>query len=91
MHILEMITCHDSSFALSIDYIYGVRHLRIVATNGTIAHPPGDMSVDSHGDDDGWGKLLIHPPEISGSPTSRDTWEQVGGMDEGVRILCTSI
>jgi hypothetical protein len=27
------------------------------------------------------------PPELSGSPTSRDIWEQVGGMDERVRIL----
>jgi hypothetical protein len=31
------------------------------------------MSVESHGDDEGsWGKLLTHPPELSGNPTSRD-------------------
>jgi hypothetical protein len=47
--------------------------------------------VESHGDDASWGKLLTHPPELSGSPTSRDIWEQVGGMDEGVRILYISI
>jgi hypothetical protein len=31
------------------------------------------MSMESHGDDDdaaGWGKLLTHPPELSGNPTS---------------------
>jgi hypothetical protein len=33
------------------------------------------------------GKLLSRPPELSGSPTSKDIWEQVRGMDEGVRIL----
>jgi hypothetical protein len=27
------------------------------------------------------------PPELSGKPTSRIIWEQVGGMVEGVRIL----
>jgi hypothetical protein len=34
---------------------------------------------------------LTCPPELSGSPTSRDIWELVGGMDEGVRILNISI
>jgi hypothetical protein len=40
------------------------------------------------GDDDdaGRGKLLTNPPELSGSPTSRIIWEQVGGIEEGVRI-----
>jgi hypothetical protein len=43
-------------------------------TNGPIVHPTGDdMSVESHGDEDddgGWGKLLTHPAEFSGNPTS---------------------
>jgi hypothetical protein len=49
--------------------------------------------VDSHGDDDDadWGKLLTRPPELSDKPTSSDTWEQVGGVDEGVRVLNISI
>jgi hypothetical protein len=46
------------------------------------------MGVETNGgDDDGWGKLLTRPPELSGNPVSRDIWERVGGMDEGVRIL----
>jgi hypothetical protein len=52
------------------------------------------MTMESHGDDGGdanWGKLLTRPPELSGSPTSRNIWEQIGGMDEGVRILRVSI
>jgi hypothetical protein len=40
--------------------------------------------------DAGWGKLLTHPPELSGNPTNRDIWERFGGMD-GVRILHISI
>jgi hypothetical protein len=28
------------------------------------------------------GNLLTRPPELSGSPTSRDIWERVGGMEE---------
>jgi hypothetical protein len=46
-----------------------------------IIHPPGDnVSVDSHGGDDdaGWGKRLTRLPELSGSPTSRDMWKQLG-------------
>jgi hypothetical protein len=44
--------------------------------------------VESQGDDvAGWGKLLTHPPQLSGNPTSRDIWERVGGMDEEVRIF----
>jgi hypothetical protein len=46
---------------------------------------------DDDDDDTGWGKLLTRLPELSGNPTSRDIWELVGGMDEGVRILSTSI
>jgi hypothetical protein len=47
------------------------------------------VSVESHGydDDDGWGKRLTDPPDISGNPTSRNIWERVGGMDEEVIIL----
>jgi hypothetical protein len=37
--------------------------------------------------DDGLGRLLTRPPELSVSPASRVIWEQVGGMDVGVRIL----
>jgi hypothetical protein len=49
------------------------------------------VSVDSHGDDDaGWGKLLTRPPELSVIPPSRDIWERVGRMDEGVKILLIS-
>jgi hypothetical protein len=47
--------------------------------------------MESHGEDAGWVKLLTRPPELSGNPTIRDIWEQVGGMDEGVRILRISI
>jgi hypothetical protein len=39
----------------------------------------------AHGDDTGWENLLTRPPELSDNPTSRDVWERVGGMDEGVR------
>jgi hypothetical protein len=50
------------------------------------------VGVKSHGGDDaGKGKLLTHPPELSGISTSRDIWEQVGEMDEDVRILRISI
>jgi hypothetical protein len=50
------------------------------------------VSVEGHGGDDaGWGKLLTRPPELSGNPTNRDSWERVGGMAEGVRILHISI
>jgi hypothetical protein len=42
--------------------------------------------VDDDDDDGGWGKLLTRPPGLSGNPT-RDIWERVGGIDEGVRIL----
>jgi hypothetical protein len=34
---------------------------------------PQVMRVESYGDDDAdWEKLLIRPPELSDSPTSRD-------------------
>jgi hypothetical protein len=50
------------------------------------------VNVESHdGDDAGWGKFLTPPPEFSGSPASRDILERVEGMNEGVRILHTSI
>jgi hypothetical protein len=52
--------------------------------------------VDSRdGDDDdydaGWGKRLTRPPELFDNPTSRDIWEEVGGMDEGARISRVSV
>jgi hypothetical protein len=48
--------------------------------------------VESHGDDyAGWEKLLTRPPDLSGNPTSKDIWKRVRGMDEGKRILRTSI
>jgi hypothetical protein len=46
------------------------------------------MRVKSHGDDNAaWRKLLTRPTELCGSPTSRDIWELVGEMVEGVRIF----
>jgi hypothetical protein len=49
-------------------------------------------SMESNGDDDAcWEELLTRPPELCGSPISRVIWEQIGGMDKGVRILPTSI
>jgi hypothetical protein len=53
-----------------------------------------NVSVECHGGDDddaGWGKILTRSPELSGNPASRDIWERVGGMDEGVTILSVSI
>jgi hypothetical protein len=50
------------------------------------------VSMESHGDDDaGWRKLLTRPPELSVNPTSWIILEQVGGMDEGMRILPISV
>jgi hypothetical protein len=46
-----------------------------MGTKEPIVHPRVNMSMDSHGDDAGWGKLLTHPPELFGTPTSRDIWE----------------
>jgi hypothetical protein len=49
------------------------------------------VNMESHGDDDtDWGKLT-RLPEFSGNLISTDIWEQVGEMDEGVRILHISI
>jgi hypothetical protein len=46
---------------------------------------PGDMSIDSHGDDEAsWVKLLTRPPVLSDNLTSTD-------IHEGVRILCINI
>jgi hypothetical protein len=48
--------------------------------------------MENHGDNDAsWGKLLTHPPKLSGNPTSRAIWEQVGGIHEGVRLGLFSI
>jgi hypothetical protein len=45
------------------------------------------VTVDSHGDEDvGWGKPLTRPLQLSGNPESRDIWERVGEIGEGVRI-----
>jgi hypothetical protein len=50
------------------------------------------VGVESHSDDDAsWGKLLTLPPELSGNPNNRDIWEQVGGIDEGMRIYLFSM
>jgi hypothetical protein len=44
--------------------------------------------MDSYADDNAvCGELLTHPPQLSDNPTSTVILEQVGGMDEGVRIL----
>jgi hypothetical protein len=47
--------------------------------------------MENRGDDTGWRKRLTRPPELSGNPTSRDIWERVEEMDEGVGILYISI
>jgi len=47
------------------------------------------VGVDSHGDDgSGWGKLPTCPPELLGSPTSREICERKGEMDKRVKISC---
>jgi hypothetical protein len=57
--------------------------LRTAAITGLLFIPRWYMSVESRSDDDaGWGKFSTRPPELSGSPTSRDIWERVGGMEE---------
>jgi hypothetical protein len=76
-----------------INHVDGVRHLRTAATSGPAFRPPvHNVSTKSHGvNDAGWGKLLTRPSELSGNLISRNIWEQVGGMDEGVKILHISI
>jgi hypothetical protein len=74
----------------SIDRVDVVRRHRTATPTGLLFIPPGD-SLESHGDDGSWGKLLTRSPELSGNPTSRDIWDRVGGMDEGVRIFHISI
>jgi hypothetical protein len=50
-----------------------------------------NVSLEGHGGGDAsWGKLVTRP-ELSGSPTSREICERVGGMDKGVIILYISI
>jgi hypothetical protein len=57
-------------------------------TSQNRSNPKWYVSVESHGDHNaGCEKLLTHPPECSGNHTSRVIWEQVQGMDEGVRIF----
>jgi hypothetical protein len=63
--------------------------LTTAASNGPIVHPPGNarawiakaMAVST-------GKLLTRPPELSGNSASRDIWDRVGGMGEGVSFAC---
>jgi hypothetical protein len=56
-----------------------------MSLNWTYHSSPGDMSIDSHGDDEAsWVKLLTRPPVLSGNLTSTD-------IHEGVRILCINI
>jgi hypothetical protein len=79
-----------------IDHVDWVRRLRTAANNGPIVHAWVNVSVESHSDEDedddaSWGKLLTRPPELYGNRTSRDIWERVGGMDEGVRISRISL
>jgi hypothetical protein len=38
--------------------------------------------MEDRGADAGWGKPLNRLTQLSGSPTSRDNWEQVGEKDE---------
>jgi hypothetical protein len=51
------------------------------------------VSIENHADDDdgSWGKLLTHPPELSGNPTRRDIRKWAGRMEEGVGILLINI
>jgi hypothetical protein len=42
---------------------------------------------DDDDDDDGRGTLQTLPPEFSSNPLTRVNCEQMGEMDEGVRIL----
>jgi hypothetical protein len=60
-----------------------------VATNGPIVHPTCDIYIYEHGEpwwnDVSKGKLLIHPPELSGNPTSSHlivNQEELGEGDE---------
>jgi hypothetical protein len=41
-----------------------------VASNEPTVHPPGDEHGEPQCNDIDRGKLLIHPPELSGKPTS---------------------
>jgi hypothetical protein len=77
-----------------IGFVDGVKFTsQNAAISEPIVHPSGDnVSVESHGDDEaGWGEYLTRPPELCGSPTSRNIWKQAVGMEEGVRILHISI
>jgi hypothetical protein len=63
--------------------------LRTAATNGPIVHPPGDMWA--------WRAVVMMMPAGENSwhfhqsslaiLWAESSWEQVGGMDEGVRTL----
>jgi hypothetical protein len=41
------------------------------------------VSMEDHGEIMPTGENSSLPPELSGNPTNRAIWEQVGGMDEG--------
>jgi hypothetical protein len=72
----------------------GVFGVMIMSTGRDISEPQSPLLFiqqvicerDTHGDDDAGWENSTHPPELSGNPTSRDIWKQVGGM-EGLRIL----
>jgi hypothetical protein len=42
-------------------------------------------------DDAGWGYLLTRPPELSGSPTSRDFWDKYGRRSENFAFSVSEI
>jgi hypothetical protein len=63
--------------------------VRLTSQNGG---PQVNVRVDGRGGDDAvWRKLLTRPTELSGSPASRDIWEEIGGMNERVRIFHVDI
>jgi hypothetical protein len=70
------------TFDLLTDHVDGV-----MLMSQNCDHTPSSgwyVSVESDGDDDdddvGCGKLLTRPPDLSGTLTSRDIWERVGGF-----------
>jgi hypothetical protein len=68
-----------------IDHVDGSETTSVTAaTNGPILYLPGVIWAWKPWciDDAGWRKHLTCPPELSGNPTRRVIWEQVGGMDE---------
>jgi hypothetical protein len=84
--------CSFPQFQMKLDWLIdydGMRLcLRTAATSGPIVHPQGDMWT--------WRAMVMWCRlEITPDSSTRALWqsylEQVGGMDEGVRLLPISI